>query len=81
MNLRDACLKAAAGAKYNPHKAPGTMDAVHTIYDNEALLAAAPDLLAACKAFVETWSRTNQREKLDVARRMAEAAIEKAEGE
>ena len=42
------------------------------------LIAAAPDLLAACKAFVEAWEKCLQLEKTDVALQMAHAAIEKA---
>lgn len=45
------------------------------------LVAAAPDLLEACLVFVDTWKRSRQREKLDVALRMAEQAIEKAKPE
>jgi len=44
------------------------------------LIAAAPDLLAACQKFVAIRRATNQTEKLDVAYRMAEQAIEKATG-
>ena len=44
------------------------------------LLAAAPHLLAACKAFVEAYKKSNL-EKPDAALRMAERAISLAEGE
>lgn len=44
----------------------------------ERLHDAAPDLLAACKAFVEAWDKSHQLEKTDVALKMAKAAIEKA---
>ena len=50
--------------------------------DNTAtpqLIAAAPCLLAACKAFVEAWEKSLQLEKTDVALRMAKKAIEKAQ--
>ena len=50
--------------------------------DNTAtpqLIAAAPCLLAACKAFVEAWEKSLQLEKTDVALRMAKEAIEKAQ--
>ncbi len=43
------------------------------------LITAAPDLLAACKAFVEAWEKSLQLEKTDVALRMAKEAIEKAQ--
>lgn len=46
---------------------------------NCQLITAAPDLLLACKAFVEAWKKSHQLEKTDIALRMAEAAIEKAE--
>lgn len=47
---------------------------------NMKLIAAAPDLLAACEMFIASW-RSGQREKLDVASRMTKAAIAKARGE
>lgn len=47
---------------------------------NAQLMAASPDLLAACEMFIKSW-RSGQREKLDVASRMTEAAIAKAKGE
>lgn len=53
-------------------------------FDNEAdktLIAAAPELLAACQAFVEAWEESLQLEKTDVALRMAKQAIEKARRE
>lgn len=43
------------------------------------LIAAAPDLLAACQKFVASF-KSLQREKCDVAHRMAVEAIAKAEG-
>ena len=43
------------------------------------LITAAPDLLAACKAFVEAWEKSLQLEKTDVALRMAKKAIEKTQ--
>lgn len=45
------------------------------------LHGAAPDLLAACKAFVEAYERSLQLVKTDVALRMAKQAIEKAQGD
>ena len=42
------------------------------------LIAAAPELLEACKAFVVAWKKCLQLEKTDVALRLAEDAIEKA---
>jgi hypothetical protein len=47
---------------------------------NARLIAAAPCLLSACKAFVEAWEKSLQLEKTDVALRMAKDAIAKAEG-
>jgi len=46
---------------------------------NIALITAAPDLLAACKAFVEAWEKSSQLEKTDVALQMAKSAIARAE--
>ena len=40
---------------------------------------AAPELLAACKAFVEAWEKSHQLEKTDVALKMAKEAIALAE--
>lgn len=45
---------------------------------NAMLIAAAPDLLAACRHFVEVYRRSAQLEKCDLACIEAEAAIEKA---
>ena len=53
---------------------------VATVTPRERLHDAAPDLLNACKAFVEAWERSLQLEKTDVALRLAKAAIERAEG-
>lgn len=47
---------------------------------NGRLLAAAPDLLAACQAFVDAYEKSLQLEKTDVALRLAKIAIEKAVG-
>jgi hypothetical protein len=47
---------------------------------NARLIAAAPDLLAACEAFVDAYGRSHQLEKTDKAERMARTAIEKALG-
>lgn len=44
-----------------------------------SLFAAAPDLLRACKAFVEAHDKSLQLEKTDQALALAKAAIEKAE--
>jgi len=46
--------------------------------DNGRLITAAPDLLAACQAFIEAWEKSLQLEKTDIALRMAKDAIEKA---
>lgn len=46
---------------------------------NAALIVAAPDLLAACKAFFEARDKSHQLEKTDVAQREMLKAIEKAE--
>lgn len=46
---------------------------------NRPLIAAAPDMLEALKAFVEAYEKSLQLEKTDVALRMARIAIEKAE--
>ena len=43
-------------------------------------IAATPELLEACEAFVEAWEKSLQLEKTDVALRMAKAAIRKAKG-
>ena len=48
---------------------------------NCRLVAAAPELLAACEAFVEAWEKCLQLEKTDVALQMAKAAIAKVKGE
>lgn len=48
---------------------------------NARLIAAAPELLEACEAFVEAWEKCLQLEKTDVALRMAKDAIAKAKGE
>lgn len=47
---------------------------------NARLIAAAPDLYEAAKAFVEAWDKSLQLEKTDVALRMTRAALAKAEG-
>ena len=47
---------------------------------NALLIAAAPELLAACEAFVEAWEKSLQLEKTDVALRMAKSAIADAKG-
>jgi len=51
------------------------------ILANARLIAAAPDLLEACKAFVESWEKSLQLEKTDTALRLAKQAIAKTEGE
>jgi len=48
---------------------------------NMAIIAAAPDLLEACEAFVVAWEKSLQLEKTDVALDMARAAIAKAQSE
>lgn len=40
--------------------------------------SAAPELLAACEAFVEAWEKSHQLEKTDVAYRMAVDALARA---
>ena len=52
-----------------------------TIREADArLIAAAPDLFAACEAFVTAWERSLQLEKTDTALALAKAAIQKARG-
>tara|TARA_S200002703_G_scaffold123010_1_gene108940 strand:+ start:24 stop:323 length:300 start_codon:yes stop_codon:yes gene_type:complete len=48
---------------------------------NAKLIAAAPDLLEACKLFVMAWEKSLQLEKTDIALSAAKYAIKKAEGE
>lgn len=51
--------------------------------DNEAnarLIAAAPDLLKACQAFVTAYEKSLQLEKTDAALRLAKLAIAEATG-
>lgn len=48
---------------------------------NAALIAAAPQLLEACKLFVGAYEKSLQLEKTDSAVRMARMAIAAAEGE
>ncbi len=43
---------------------------------NARLIAAAPALLEACKAFIEAYTKSLQMEKADVAVRMAQQAID-----
>lgn len=45
------------------------------------LIAAAPELLEACQAFVTAYEKSLQLEKTDTALRLAKAAIAKANGE
>lgn len=45
------------------------------------LIAAAPELLEACQAFVTAYEKPHQLEKTDTALRLAKAAIAKANGE
>lgn len=45
---------------------------------NAQLMIAAPDLFAACQAFVTAWDKCLQLEKTDEALRLARAAIAKA---
>ena len=47
---------------------------------NAHLIAAAPDLLEACMAFVTAHEKSHQLEKTDVALRMCKKAIDKAKG-
>jgi hypothetical protein len=47
---------------------------------NAMLIAAAPDLLAACKALVEVLSKDTPVSDIDEAWDMANRAIDKAEG-
>jgi hypothetical protein len=47
---------------------------------NARLIAAAPDLYAACMAFIEAWEKSLQLEKTDVALQLAKAATAKARG-
>ena len=56
--------------------------AMYVKYKSDAcLIASAPLLLAACKAFVEAWEKCLQLEKTDVALQKAKAAIAAAEGD
>ncbi len=47
---------------------------------NARLIAAAPQLYAACAAFVEAWEKSLQLEKTDVALNMARAALAAVQG-
>jgi len=47
--------------------------------DDKLLIAAAPELLAACKIFVEACEKLLQSEKTDIALKMAKQAIAKAQ--
>lgn len=47
---------------------------------NAVLIASAPELLAACEAFVVAWDKSRQLEKTDAALTLARAAIAKAKG-
>ena len=59
--------------------APDTDRAKIEVYTTDAaLIAAAPELYAACAAFVEAWEKSLQLEKTDVALRLARAALAKA---
>ncbi len=57
-----------------------TAEAMATAEANVRLITAAPDLLAACEAWQHA-NRTKQREDVDKATWLTEAAIAKARGE
>lgn len=67
-------------------KTPGS-DRLRVVGKSDAqLIAAAPELLAACEAFIDMWHRagplgSHQFEKFDGVVRMAKMAIGKARGE
>jgi hypothetical protein len=74
----------AGDAKPGEHHAYyiGNMeDTCGECHANADLMAAGPDLLEACAAFIEAWEKSLQLEKTDVALRLARAAIAKAKGE
>ena len=54
---------------------------VRTCRLDARLIAAAPSLLEACRAFVDAYERSHQLEKTDVAIRWTKAAIALAEAE
>ena len=57
---------------------------VETVYagePNACLIAAAPEMYEALKAFVEAYEKSLQLEKTDVALRLAKAALSKAQQE
>jgi hypothetical protein len=60
------------------------VDFLEATSEDQILIAAAPDLLAACRAFVEAKAMPNQPVKPSIiaqSLRLAEAAIKKATGE
>lgn len=62
---------------------PGASYGLAAVKANAALIAAAPDLLAACKAVEDAWTGGESgdwRGALDLALGMARAAIAKARG-
>ena len=58
----------------------GTAEKLQTAFANATLIAAAPDLLAALEAMVETfgWQSPNANAAVDAAIAEAQAAIDKA---
>lgn len=64
----------------------GSDQSMRTIQANADLIAAAPDLLEACKSFLDMWHRagpmgSHQWEKFDGVVRQCRMAISKATGE
>jgi len=65
---------------FNDNRIESEGNTIGRMYDDDdaRLTSAAPDLLAACKAFVEAYEKS-QLKKTDVALTLAKAAIAKAQ--